>query len=106
MSRTPEEQNILTKFFSGVLDGQVGDFFTTKGGSIIWTAIKEGKIIRYKQGPGGRFFNGKENEYFSGVKHIIDAWVTEDQILAFFQKFGWLLDDVDVQAYSAKFKNK
>ena len=91
---------------SGALDGRVGKPFTTNGGSDVWTTIKNGKIIRYKQGPGGRLFDGNENERFNGVLHVLREWVTKEEILEFFQKFGWLMSDPDAQAYSAKFKPK
>ena len=104
MNRTQEEIIILEKFYAGILDGQVGDDFRTDGGSVVWTAIKDGKITRFKQGPGGKNFNGRENERFEGVLHILQEWVTEEEILEFFQHFGWLMKDLDVKAYSAKFK--
>ena len=106
MGRSKEEKNLIAKFLSGVLDGQVGNDFITDGGSTVWTMIKDGKIIRYKQGPGSKFFNGKENERIEGVLHVLEEWVTEEEILAFFKKFGWLMKDSDVRAYSAKFKPK
>ena len=106
MSRTAEEKKLLEKFFSGVLDGQVGRDFVTTGGSTIWTAIKDNQIVKYKQGPSTKFFNGKENERIAGVLHTVQKWVSEDEILAFFQKYGFLIDDVDVKKYSAKFKGK
>ena len=58
----------------------------------------------FKQGPGGKFFNGKENERYEGVLHILQKWATDEEKLQFFQKFGWLMKDADVKAYSAKFK--
>lgn len=106
MSKTSEEKRLLDKFFSGALDGIVGDIFTTSGGSSVWTIIKNGRITRYKQGPTTRFFNGEENERLPGVLHTLAEWVTEDQILEFFQKFGWLMSDNDASSYSAKFKPK
>ena len=106
MGRSNEEKKLIAKFFSGVLDGQVGNNFFTEGGSCVWTAIKDGKIVRYKKGPGSKFFNGKENERIEGVLHVLEEWITEEEILAFFRKFGWLMKDPDVRAYSAKFKPK
>lgn len=104
MGRTKEEKNLLAKLLSGVLDGQVGNDLTTTGGSTVWTAIKNGKPIQFKQGPGGKIFNGKENERFNGVLHILKEWVTDDEKLEFLQKLGWLIKDDEVKAYSAKFK--
>ena len=107
MGRTTEEKELFAKFLAGKFDGLVGDDFFTDGGSRIWMAIKNGKICRYKKGPGSKFFNGKENERIEGVLHILQEWITEEQVLAFFQKFGWLMNEhPDVQAYSAKFKPK
>lgn len=106
MSRTNEEKILLAKLLSGALDGRVGRDLVTSGGSRIWHSIKDGKIVQYKQGPGGKFFDGKENVRYPGVLHVLREWITEDDKLAFFQKFGHLMDDADVKAYSAKFKPK
>lgn len=104
MKRTNEEQKIIAKVLSGIVDGQVGKDFFTDGGSTVWTMIQNGRITRYKQGPGKRFFNGKENEFIEGTLHVLQEWITEDEILSFIQKFGFLMDDLDIKAYSAKFK--
>ena len=106
MKMTNEEKSLLAKLASGALDGQVGDDWTTSGGSRVWTLIKNGIPARYKQGPGSKFFNGKENEYIEGVLHIPQKWVTDEAKLEFLQKYGWLIKDADIQAYSAKFKPK
>lgn len=103
---TNEEKNLLDKLASGVLDGLVGDGVTTSGGSTVWKAIKCGLSAMFKQGPGGKFFNSKENERYDGVLHTLQKWVTDDEKLQFLQKFGWLMQDADVKAYSAKFKPK
>jgi len=106
MRRTSEEKNLLEKLLSGALDGLVGNDLTTTGGSTVWTEIKNGEPARYKQGPGGKFFNGKENERFDGVLHTLEKWTTDDEKLDFIQKLGWLMEDADVKSYSAKFKPK
>ena len=103
---TNEERNLLEKLASGALDGIVGDELTTSGGSTIWKAIKNGIPTEFKQGPGGKFFNGKENEHFEGVLHTLKKWASKEEMLQFLQKFGWLMEDADVKAYSAKFKPK
>lgn len=104
MTFSKEEKNLLSKLAKGVLDGFVGDDFITSGGSIIWMAIKDGIPTRFKQGPSKRFFNGKENEVIQGVLHVLQKWSTDKEKLLFLQKFGWLMKDPDVIAYSAKFK--
>jgi hypothetical protein len=104
MKRSDEEKALLAKLLSGALDGVVGDDLTTNGGSSVWMAIKNGKPARYKRGPGGKFFNGKENERFEGVLHTLQEWSTDDEKLEFLRKFGWLMCDETVKAYSAKFK--
>ncbi len=106
MKVTDEEKNLLAKLASGALDGLVGKDLTTSGGSRVWAMIKNGMPARYKQGPGSKFFNGKENERIEGVLHTVKKWITDEEKLEFLQKFGWLMDDPTVQAYSAKFKPK
>jgi hypothetical protein len=106
MAITNEEKSLLKKLASGALDGFVGDDLTTTGGSAVWKAIKSGVPVMFKQGPGGKFFNGKENEHFEGVMHTLQEWATDEQKLEFLRKFGWLMKDEAVKAYSAMFKPK
>ncbi len=103
---TNEEERLIQKVTSGALDGIVGNSVTTTGGSMVWKVIKNGIPMMLKEGPGGRFFNGKENESYDGVRHVLEKWNTSEKILSFLQKFGWLIDDPDVKQYSAKFKPK
>lgn len=104
MPKTKEEKLLLEKLASGMLDGIVGDFLTTSGKSDVWKEISEGIPRMFKQGPNRKFFNGKENERIPGVLHTLEEWITDDEKLAFLQKFGWLMDDEDVKNYSAKYK--
>lgn len=103
---TNEEKDLISRFKNGEFNGMVGDFFGTKGGSTVWTEIRDGKATRYKEGPSKRFFDGKENERIGGALHVLAEWATDAQILEFLQKFGWLLADTAANAYSAKFKPK
>lgn len=48
----------------------------------------------------------KENERYEGVLHTMAKWVTDEERLEFLRKFGWLMKDAAVNAYSAKFKPK
>lgn len=54
----------------------------------------------FKQCPGSRFFNGKENEHIEGAFHTLQEWVTDEQNQEFLRKFGWLMKDEVVRAYS------
>ena len=103
---TNEEKDLLKRLATGALDGFVGDDLTTSGGSTVWKVIKNGVPTMIKQGPSKRFFNGKENEIKEGVRHILEEWSTDERKLEFLRKFGWLMKDAAVKAYSAKFKPK
>ena len=106
MKVSSEESNLLKKLKNGLLDGFVGNDLITSGKSTVWMQIKDGIPVRYKEGPGGKFFDGKENTRYNGVLHILEEWNTDEKKLGFLQKFGWLMDDDDVKKYSAKFKPK
>lgn len=104
---TPEERNLLSKLSSGVLDGMVGDELVYRGYQNVFCGkyIKDGEPISYRQSESERFFNGKENERIPG-KREEEHYSTDDKKLVFFQKYGWLMDDPDARAYSAKYKRK
>ena len=101
---TIEEKTLLSKLASGALDGCVGNDLTTSGGSSIWKVIKNGVPVMLKQGPGKKFFDGKENIKIDGVLHVLQEWSSDEQKLEFIRKFGWLMNDTAVRTYSAKFK--
>lgn len=104
MGKSKEEKGLLEKLASGLLDGRVGDSFSVGAGSTTWKEIKNGEPASYKKGPGGRLFNGKENERYEGVTRTVKKYKTDDEKLGFLQKFGWLMDDEDVKEYSKKYK--
>ena len=105
MKKTHEELNLLKKLASGALDGMVGREKVYPGYKNVYCGkyIKDGEPISYREGESSRFFNGKDNERISG-KCEEDHYDTDDQKLEFLQRYGWLIDDEDVRAYSAKFK--
>ena len=105
MKKTHEELNLLKKLASGVLDGMVGREKVYAGYKNVYCGkyIKDGEPVSYREGESSRFFNGKENERISG-KRDEDHYDTDDRKLEFLQRYGWLMDDEDVRAYSAKFK--
>lgn len=107
MSKTREECSLLEKLASGVLDGVVGREKVYSGYKNVYCGkyIKDGEPVSYREGESSRFFNGKENERFSGRREE-DHYDTDDRKLEFLQRYGWLMDDEDVRAYSAKYKPK
>lgn len=107
MRKTSEEKNLLAKLASGVLDGMVGDERVYCGYKNVYCGkyIKDGVPVSYRQGESERFFNGKENEHVPG-KREEEHYDTDEKKLGFLQRYGWLTDDDDVKAYSAKFKPK
>ncbi len=107
MSRTREEQSLLAKLASGALDGMVGDEREYRGYKSVYCGkyIKDGVPVSYRQGESERFFNGRENERIPG-KREEERYDTDDRKLEFLQRYGWLMDDEEVRAYSAKFKPK
>ena len=100
---TEQEMRLLDKLNAGALDGIVGNELVTSGGSTCWMAIEDGVPKRFKQGPGGNLFDGKENERYSGVLHVLQTWSSDLEKLEFLQKYGWLMNDQDVEKYSAGF---
>lgn len=107
MRRSNEEKRLLTKLESGILDGMVGDEKVYHGYKDVYCGkyIENGEPVSYREGESTRFFNGKENERIPG-KRTEERYDTDDRKLEFLQRYGWLIDDPDVRAYSAKFKLK
>jgi hypothetical protein len=105
IERTNEEKNLLGKLASGSLDGMVGNERVYSGYQDVYCGkyIKEGEPVSYRQGESTRFFNGEENERIPG-KRTENHYDTDDRKLEFLQRYGWLIDDEEVRAYSAKFK--
>ena len=105
MKKTHEELKLLKKLASGMLDGMVGREKVYSGYKKVYCGkyIKDGEPVSYREGESSRFFNGKENERIS-VKREEDHYDTDNRKLEFLQRYGWLMEDEDVRAYSAKFK--
>lgn len=107
MRKTDEEKSLLAKLASGVLDGMVGDEREYRGYKSVYCGkyIKNGEPVSYRQGESARFFDGKENEIVHG-KREEEHYDTDDRKLEFLQRYGFLTNDDEVRAYSARFKPK
>lgn len=107
MGKKELEKIVLEKLDKGLLDGVVGnDFVTGDYAKVTFRKIiKDGvpQILRF--GADRKFFNNKENIRIPG-KESVQIFKTVSEKLWFLQKFGWLMDDPDVKAYSALFKPK
>lgn len=101
---TIEEQRLLQRLASGEFDGRVGGNWPNDCGAIFWKTIENGIPIKYKKSSGGKYFDGKENVKYEGKISVSEKWKTDEQKIAFLRKFGFLMQDPDVKAYSAKFK--
>nr|WP_024835457.1 hypothetical protein [Clostridium sp. 12(A)] len=101
------EKVILEKLSKGLLDGMIGNEFITGDHAKVGfqKIIKDGIPQIIRRGADSKFFNNKENVRVAGkvVKELFD---TSAKKLLFLQKYGWLMNDVDVKAYSALFKPK
>ncbi|WP_368254722.1 hypothetical protein [Clostridium paraputrificum] len=101
------EKIVLEKLNKGFLDGIVGNDLVTGDYAkvTIRTIIKDGmpQILRF--GADRKFFDNKENIKVPG-KTSVKLFKTIAEKLDFLQKYGWLIDDPDVKAYSALFKPK
>lgn len=102
---TNEEKRLLSKLASGNLDGMVGEERVYREYRRIFCGkyIKDGVPVLYRQGESETVFNGKEYEYIPG-KREEKHFCTDQQKLAFLQRYGWLTNDKEVLDYSAKYK--
>ena len=105
MRKTSDHKRLLAKLASGILDGMVGDERVYRGYKNVYCGkyIKDGEPVSYREGESTRFFNGKENERIPGRREE-EHYDTDEKKLEFLQRYGWLTDDEEVKAYSAKFK--
>lgn len=106
MKFTKEENGLLQRMRKGLLDGALDGELITSGGSSVWSEIKNGIPFRFKQGPGRKHYDGKENVYVEGVLHTVKTWLTDEEKIDFLRKYGWKMRDAAARAYSAKFKPK
>ena len=102
---TAEEKRMLELLESGQLDGMVGDDFYPEGraSKVHRKYIKNGIPTMVTITDGIKVFDGKEN--YRGEPKIDKTEFTSDSDkLYFLQKYGWLIHNDEVKAYSAKFK--
>lgn len=105
--KTEEELTLLSRLKSHELDGKVGDTLPDNGyGSSYWFEIINGVPMQIKLGPGGKFFNNKENEHWESEPKIAHRYRSDDEKILFLRRYGWLMDDPAVKEYSAKYKDK
>lgn len=101
------EKIVIEKLNKGLLDGIVGDDFVTGDYAKVTfrKIIKDGipQILRF--GADSKFFNNKENIRVTG-KESVQLFETIAEKLDFLKKYGWLINDTDIKAYSALFKPK
>ena len=99
------EKIVLEKLNKGLLDGVIGDDFITGDYAKVTfrKIIKNGIPQLLRLGADSKFFNNKESIRVSG-KESVQLFETITEKLSFLKKYGWLINDPDVKAYSALFK--
>lgn len=105
MSMTVEETRLLDKLASGALDGAVGDEreYRSYRSVLCGMRVSDGIPIAYRQWkPADSVYDQIQSDAhdYQEEKH----YDTDERKLEFLQRFGWLMDDDDVRAYSAKYK--
>lgn len=107
MNCSPEEQKLLDMLAGGVLDGSVGDvreyhcYHSVRCRMVIRNGVP---IICRQNERNGTFCSKAGISYPDGYQE--DAFDTAERKLEFLQRFGWLIDDEAVKAYSAKYKSR
>jgi len=101
------EKIVLEKLNKGLLDGTVGNNFVTGDYAKVTfrKIIKNGIPQILRLGADSKFFDNKENIRVPG-KESVQLFETLAEKLIFIQKYGWLINDPDIKAYSALFKPK
>lgn len=77
-----EEMNLIAMVRSGVLDGTLFKDLVLDNGDVIRYEIRDGKIVLYTQRP-------------SLNVHIVKEWKSDEEILTFFDRYGWLMKEID-----------
>lgn len=101
------ENVILEKLHKGLLDGVVGNDFVTGGRAKVTyrKIIEDGVPMILRFGADRKYFDNRENVRIAG-KITSEVFNTSQEKLYFLRKYGWLMEDSDVIAYSALYKPK
>ena len=102
---TPEEQNLLNKLADGSLDGMVGDEREYREYHSIYCGktIRNGTPIIYRQSQPTQTADTSGNK--NGISQRSEkVYATDEQKRLFLQRYGWLMEDEQVRAYSALYK--
>lgn len=96
---TEMERHLLMRLDAGEFDGPLDYYWESLHGITFTYEIVNGLPIEYKQGKSTRYFDGKENEIISKDAHIYRKYLTDDDKLEFFQRFGRDMHDDEVVDY-------
>lgn len=97
--KTETELHLLKRLAAGELDGSINYGWIVKGGSWHWCVIENGIPVQYSQAKDSKFFNNKENETIEASPKVYKKYLTDDEKIEFFQKFGRDMKDEEAQAY-------
>ncbi len=99
LPKTETELHLLKRLAAGELDGSINYGWIVKGGSWHWCVIENGIPVQYSQAKDSKFFNNKENETIEASPKVYKKYLTDDEKIEFFQKFGRDMKDEEAQAY-------
>lgn len=97
--KTEIELHLLKRLSAGELDGLINYGWIVKGGSWHWCVIENSVPVQYSQAKDSKFFNNKENETIEASPKVYKKYLTDDEKIEFFQKFGRDIKDEEAQKY-------
>lgn len=104
--KTETELRLLRRLSAGEFDGSINHGWIVKGGSWHWCVIENGIPIQYSQAKDSKFFNNKETETIEAPPKVYKKYLTDDEKLEFFRKFGRDMEDDEAFNYSWRARQK
>ena len=97
--KTEIELHLLERLAAGEFDGSINNGWVVKGGSWHWCTIENGTPVQHYQAKDSKFFNNKDNETIEASPKVYKKYLTDDEKIEFFQKFGRDVKDEEAQDY-------
>jgi len=107
MSLSSEEIRLLQLLEDGTLDGDVGDFrvYRRFRSVLCGRYILNGIPVFFQEGKLPKAVSSKDEDEGQVLREEV-RYDTIEGKLEFLQKYGWLIENEEVRAYSARYKPK